>query len=410
MIREPLLPVADALARILASADEGTGIEIIDIEQAHTRTLASALTANRTQPPFDASAMDGYAARAEDIRTTPVELKLIGESAAGRRFDGKLTPGSCIRIFTGAPVPDSADVVILQEDTVRVGESVLVKESVASGRHIRQAGIDFRKGETLIAAGTRLDAAQIALAAAMNHSRLALRQRPRIGILSTGDELVKPGVVPGADQIISSNALAIAARAQAAGAETFDLGIAADTLALIEQALQQAHALKLDILVTSGGASVGDHDLVQAALRNDGLTLNFWRIAMRPGKPMMFGQYERAGSRLRILGLPGNPVASYVCTRIFLEPLIRALMGDPEADCDRTVPAILGSDVKANDKRQDYLRATLQQTGDGLPVVTPFPVQDSSMLSVLARSNALLLRAPFAPAAKAGDASRVLMI
>ena len=411
MRSEPLLPVAEALARVLKSAGSGTGSEMVPLADCAGRTLATPVAARRTQPPFAASAMDGYAARAEDIAAAPATLRLIGESAAGRRFGGIVTSGACVRIFTGAPVPDGADVVVIQEDTMRDGDAVTVNEPIAQGRHIRRAGIDFHEGETLLVAGTRLGAAQIALAAAMNHAKLPVRRRPRIGLLATGDELVPPGGAPGPDEIISSNTLAVAELARQAGAVVFDLGIAADTLPSLEAAFARAGELDLDLLVTLGGASVGDHDLVQAALRNEGLTLDFWRIAMRPGKPMMFGRFER-GPRagLTILGLPGNPVASYACGLLFMMPLLRALVGDPEAGADRSIPAILGVDIEANDKRQDFLRSLATLDGPGLPVVSPFPVQDSSMLSVLARSNALLIRPPFAPAAKAGEPCRIVLI
>ena len=308
-------------------------------------------------------------------------------------------------------MPEGADIVVIQEDTSREGDTLTVKLPITEGRHIRQAGIDFKKDDPLLAAGTRLDAAKLALAAAMNHGKISVRSRPRIGIVATGDELVPPGGMPGPDQIISSNTLSIAALAREAGAEVFDLGIAADTIDSLEAMFERGLALSLDVLVTSGGASVGDHDLVQAMLKTRGLDLDFWRIAMRPGKPMMFGIFKgSAGPPMRILGLPGNPVASYVCSLMFLMPLLRALVGDPEAGRDRSEPAILAVDLKANDKRQDFLRATLEPHSDGLPRARPFAVQDSSMLSVLAQSQALLIRAPFAPAAKAGEPCRVIKI
>ena len=406
-----LLPVADALARILASAGVGTAAASLPLAQCGGLTLANTLRATRTQPPFAASAMDGYAARAADVVDAPSPLKIVGESAAGRHYQGKVERGTCVRIFTGAPVPEGADIVVIQEDTSREGDTLTVKLPITEGRHIRQAGIDFKKDDPLLVAGTRLDAAKLALAAAMNHGKISVRSRPRIGIVATGDELVPPGGMPGPDQIISSNTLSIAALAREAGAEVFDLGIAADTIDSLEAMFERGLALSLDVLVTSGGASVGDHDLVQAMLKTRGLDLDFWRIAMRPGKPMMFGIFKgNAGLPMRILGLPGNPVASYVCSLMFLTPLLRALVGDLEAGRDRSEPAILAVDLKANDKRQDFLRATLEPHSDGLPWARPFAVQDSSMLSVLAQSQALLIRAPFAPAAKAGEPCRVIKI
>ena len=411
MAEAGLLPVADALARILASASPLTEPATLPLAQCQGLTLAETLAATRTQPPFAASAMDGYAARSVDVVDAPSPLRIIGESAAGRRYAGTVEPGTCVRIFTGAPVPEGADIVVIQEDTERQGDTLTVKLPITEGRHIRQAGVDFKKDDPLLPAGTRLDAAKLALAAAMNHAKVPVRNRPRIGIVATGDELVPPGGGPGPDQIICSNTLSIAALAREAGAEVFDLGIAADTIDSLEAMFEHGLTLGLDVLVTSGGASVGDHDLVQAMLKNRGLDLDFWRIAMRPGKPMMFGVFERRAARpMRILGLPGNPVASYVCSLIFLMPLLRALLGDPEAARDRSEPALLAVDLKANDKRQDFLRATLRQQSNGLPLVTPFALQDSSMLSVLAASHALVIRAPFAPAAKAGDTCHIIKI
>jgi len=401
----PLLPVAEALARVLASAPQPLAAQTVALAHARGRTLAQDLAALRTQPPFNASAMDGYALRAADLATIPTRLKLVGESAAGHRFAGAVGPGEAVRIFTGAPVPPGADTVVIQENTQADREGVNILQAEAMGRNIRPAGLDFAEGDLLLAAGLRLGPCELALAAAMNHGTVPVTRRPRIALLATGDELVKPGDALGPDQIVTSNTYAIGAYAEAAGAEVIDLGIAGDTFAAIEAGIRAAREAGADVLVTLGGASVGDHDLVQTALANEGMELGFWKIAMRPGKPLMHG---RIGD-MRILGLPGNPVSAIVCGVLFLIPLIRALAGDPQAGADSSEAALLGCDLPTNDSRQDYLRATLQP-GETLPVATPFGRQDSSMLRVLARSHCLVVRPPHAPAAKAGDPCRVIRL
>ena len=401
----PLLPVAEALVRVLASASEPLPAETVPLAQARGRTLAHDLAALRTQPPFNASAMDGYALRAADLATIPATLKLIGASAAGHGFAGAVGPGEAVRIFTGAPVPQGADTVIIQENTTADDASVTILQTEPLGRNIRVAGLDFAQGDLLLARGTLLGPCELALAAAMNHATLPVTRRPRIALLATGDELVKPGDTLGPDQIVTSNTFAVGAYAQAAGAEVIDLGIAGDTFEAIESGIRAARDSGADVLVTLGGASVGDHDLVQTALANEGMELGFWRIAMRPGKPLMHG---RIGD-MRILGLPGNPVSAIVCGVLFLIPIIRALAGDRQAGADQTEAAVLGCDLPANDSREDYLRATLQ-AGSGLPVATPFGRQDSSMLRVLASSHCLVVRPPRAPAAKAGAPCRIIRL
>ena len=401
----PLLPVAQALVRVLASAPQALAAESAPLAQARGRTLADDLAALRTQPPFNASAMDGYALRAADLAALPAQLKVIGASAAGHGFDGAVGPGEAVRIFTGAPVPPGADTVIIQENTTASADSVTILQAEPLGRNIRSAGLDFSQGDVLLARGTRLGPCELALAAAMNHATLSVTRRPRIALLATGDELAQPGEALGPDQIVTSNTFAVGAYAQAAGAEVIDLGIAGDTFAAIEAGIRAARDAGADVLVTLGGASVGDHDLVQTALTKEGMELGFWKIAMRPGKPLMHG---RIGD-MRILGLPGNPVSAIVCGVLFLIPLIRALAGDPQAGADQTEAAVLGCDLPANDTREDYLRATLWP-GAGLPVATPFGRQDSSMLRVLASSHCLVVREPHAPAAKAGEACRIIRL
>ncbi len=400
------IPVAEALARILAGLPGPVAPETVAIAEAAGRTLAEAVRATRTQPPFPASAMDGYAVRAADIATCPATLRIVGTSAAGHGFTGTLEAGEAVRIFTGAPVPEGADAILIQENAEAEDGRVVARESVAAGRFVRPSGLDFRAGDTLLHPGETLDARRTALAAAAGHARLTVRRRPRVAILATGDELVAPGEPARWDQIVASNTLAVAALAREAGAETLDLGIVGDTLEALEEALTRAVAARADILVTLGGASVGDHDLVQSALTRQGLELGFWRVALRPGKPLMHG---RLGATT-VIGLPGNPVSSIVCGLLFVVPAIRALLGDPRAGEDRSEPATLGQDMPANDGRQDYLRARLDTAPDRLPIVHPENRQDSSMLSVLGQAEALLIRAPHAPAAAAGAPCRILRL
>lgn len=406
MAPKNLLPVADALARILAAAQPIADIETLPLNAAFGRTLARDLVSTRTQPPFDVSAMDGYALRAADVASPEKRVLLAGESAAGRGFAGALKAGECVRIFTGAPVPKGADAILIQEDAIVEGATIGARESVRQGQHIRLAGIDFREGEIGLKAGVRLGPAEISLAAAMNHASVPVTRRPRVAILATGDELVVPGQTPGPDQIVCSNPFAVAAYVEGAGGEAIDLGIAGDEFSALERGIAQAREAKADILVTLGGASVGDHDLVQSALTKEGMELGFWRIAMRPGKPLIHG---RLGD-MHIIGLPGNPVSSIVCSLIFLIPLVRKLCGDPAAGADHTQPAILGADMKANDQRQDFLRATLSTDEAGRVVATPHALQDSSLLSVFSRSQALLIRPPHAPVARAGEGCRILRL
>ena len=401
-----LLPVADALAKILAAIPGPVESEAIPVAQAAGRTLAADIAALRTPPPCPASAMDGYAVRAADVASVPATLRLVGLSAAGHGYSEKIGPGEAVRIFTGAPVPEGADAILIQENAKADGDTVTAREPVAAGRFLRRAGLDFAEGETLQRAGETLDARRLALAAAAGHAVLSLRRRPRVAVIATGDELVRPGETPAWDQIVASNGLALAALATEAGAEAIDLGIVTDDLGSLRDAIARARAAKADLVVTLGGASVGDHDLVQAALRQEGLELGFWRVALRPGKPLMFG---RLGA-MTVIGLPGNPVSSIVCGLLFVVPAIRALLGDPRAGEDRSEPAVLGRDMPENDQRQDYLRARLAIAPDRLPVAHPERRQDSSMLSVLGSSEALLVRAPHAPAAKAGDPCRIIRL
>jgi len=399
-----LMPVADALAAILAGA-EPLGEEMVALEEAHHRVLARDVAARRTQPPQAMSAMDGYAVRAADAADVNAKLKVIGEVAAGRPFDGAIGKGEAARIFTGGVIPDGADAVVIQEDTVANGNSITITEAAAAGRHIRPAGVDFREGDVLLKGGSRLTERDLSLAASMNYPELPVRRRPKLALLATGDELVMPGQTPGPGQIVYSNGYALRALARAEGADTVDLGVAADTMEATTSGIRRARDLGADILVTTGGASVGDHDLVKESLEAENVSIAFWKIAMRPGKPMMHG---RLGA-MRVMGVPGNPVSSYVCTFLFVVPLIRALSGRKVIHNARE-SALLGRDVAANDQREDYLRARLEEREDGTLIATPVTRQDSSLLANLAAAQALLIRAPFAPAAKAGSPCEILRL
>ena len=397
-----LMPVADAMAAILTGAD-ALPEEMVALEAAYHRVLARDIASKRTQPPQPMSAMDGYAVRAADA-VAGARLTVIGEIAAGRPFDRALAAGEALRIFTGGVVPDGADAVVIQEDTTRDGDVVIVNEAAASGRHIRPAGVDFSQGDVLLQAGTLLTDRDLALAAGMNHPALPVRRRPVVAMLATGDELVLPGESAGPGQIVLSNGFALRALARAEGAEVIDLGIARDTLESTTAAIRRAIDLNAEVLITTGGASVGDHDLVQQSLVEAGVEMSFWKIAMRPGKPMMHG---RRGA-MRVIGLPGNPVSSYVCGFLFMVPLLRALAGRTDIQHAHE-PAQLGRDLPANDHREDYLRTRLAWR-DGALVATPVLKQDSSLLGNLAAAEGLLIRPPHAEAAKAGDPCAVIRL
>ncbi|MBN9547933.1 MAG: molybdopterin molybdotransferase MoeA [Alphaproteobacteria bacterium] len=398
-----LVPVAEALERLLDGAAPLPG-ESVPLAQAAGRVLAEPVVALRTQPPFNASAMDGYAARSADVASAPAQLEVTGMAPAGRGFSGTVGEGQAVRIFTGAPLPEGADTIVIQENVRDLGGGKIeVTEPTAEGRNVRRRGLDFGQGDALLEKGRVLDAAALSLAASANHPALKVVRQPLVAIIATGDELLPPGSTPGPDQIISSNAYGVAAAAQSVGARTLDLGIAADRKEAIAALVRKAVAANADVIVTLGGASVGDHDLIHDVLTGEGMKLDFWKIAMRPGKPLMFG---RLGD-VRCIGLPGNPVASIVCSQLFLKPLLARLGGRDHRQDVRT--ARLGAGMQANDLRQDYVRAVVREDA-GTLVATPFGIQDSSMLRMLADANGLIVREPFAPAAQAGDECNVLML
>lgn len=396
MAGKDLLPVAEAQLRIIEAVGP-LPAEQISLADGLGRVLSMEVASRRNQPPISMSAMDGYAVRAVDVAALPATLNVVGYAPAGHAFDGSVGPGEAVRIFTGAPVPDGADTIVIQENTEQSDEIVRVVDGTAPvGRYIRPVGLDFATGDILLPRGKVLTARDVGLSAAMNVPWLSVHRKPRISILATGDEIVMPGDPIGRDQIVSSNALSLAAFITALGGTPLDLGIAPDQ----EDSLRAlaAGARGSDILVTTGGASVGDHDLVQSVLGDIGLEVDFWRIAMRPGKPLMFGRIDGTF----MIGLPGNPVSSLVCAIMFLAPAIRKMLG-MDTLLPETATARLGLDLPKNDEREDYLRASLRRDENGDLIATPYDKQDSSMFATIARADALVIREPLAEAAMAGS-------
>ena len=388
-----MISVDEARGRILDGL-RPTAAETVALATAWNRVTAQPVIARLTQPPADVSAMDGYAVRAADA-TLHATLRVIGSAPAGHPFAGQVGAGETVRIFTGSVVPAGADAILLQEDATRENEAVRVNEAVTPGRHIRRAGQDFAAGDVVIPAGRRMTARDVGLAAAANHPWVSVHRKPRIGILATGDEIALPGEPLPTGGIVSSNSHALAALVRAGGGEPIVLPIAADTTEAVAAVADSVHGL--DMLVTTGGASVGDHDLVISGLRTRGLVVDFWQIAMRPGKPLLFGQL----GAVPVLGLPGNPVSALVCSILFLVPALARLSGLPAAPPPVST-AVLGVAVGKNDHRADHLRSTVTLDAAGRVIVTPFPVQDSAMLRRLALADALVLRPPHAPAQDAG--------
>jgi molybdopterin molybdotransferase len=403
-VSEQLTPVAEARDRLLRDADP-LEAESVAISKAHGRILAHDIAALRTQPPFPVSAMDGYAVRAADIENAPAELQLIGQSAAGHPFDGALNVGETVRIFTGAVIPSGADTILIQENaTVLDGGKIRAERTEKTGRFVRPAALDFAEGDRLLQAGATMDAGALSLAASGNHADLAVIRRPRVAILATGDELLPPGSITGPGQIIASNSFGVAAIAAEAGAEVIDLGIARDTEEDLVSALDRAIEAQCDILVTLGGASVGAHDLVQKVFLAKGMTLDFWKIAMRPGKPLMLGRH----SGMHILGLPGNPVSSLVCGHLFLKPLAESLGGRPTSE--QRLTARLAAPLPENDGREDYMRARYWRDPGGTLRVEVFGRQDSSMIRVFSEANCLVVRPPHAAPAATDHEVEIMLL
>lgn len=383
-----MISVAEALAHLFALADP-MGAETVPLRAASGRVLAQDVQASRTQPPFDASSMDGYALRRAEVEPDAM-FKLVGEAAAGHAFDGQVGPGQCVRIFTGAPVPEETDFVVIQEDVTRRGDLITLNRDMDGKDNIRPAGVDFKAGDRMTAP-RRLGPSDVALLAAMNIAEVPVIRRPTVAIMATGDELVMPGEAPGPDQIIASNTFGLAAQLDAEGADARLMPIARDNASSLKTAFRLASSA--DLIVTIGGASVGDHDLVAPVAEELGMRQSFYKVAMRPGKPLMAGRLNGTP----MIGLPGNPVSALVCGTVFVTPVIRAMLGlgaQPATQMLTTLAAAL----PANGPREHYMRATVE--ADGLRA---FDQQDSSLLSILARANALLVRPPHDPARTQGE-------
>lgn len=394
-----MIPVAEAVARVSAGFSP-LPPETVVLAEALGRVLAEDVAARLSHPPLAVSSMDGYAVRTEDVAEPPATLRRIGESAAGSGFDGIVAPGTCVRIFTGAALPAGADAIVIQEDTDVSGDAVTMKSTAPKGRFVRAAGMDFAEGDVLLRAGQVLTARDLGLAASMNVPWLAVHRRPRVAVLATGDELAMPGEALRPGQIVSSNSLALCAYVRAFGGEPINLGIARDNEDSLRRML--AAGTGADLLVTIGGASVGDHDLVRKVLDGEGFALDFFRVAMRPGKPFIFGHLGPTP----VLGLPGNPVSVGVTSLLYLRPAIRRMLGAPDAALPLAT-AVLGVDLPANDERQDYLRARYDRAAAATTVV-PFRGQDSAMMARLAEAECLVIRAPFSPPAKAGETVEIV--
>lgn len=397
-----MISVEDALAKV-RDGFRPLGVETISIDQALGRALAEDVASRLSHPPVAVSSMDGYAVRYEDVTSVPCTLTQIGESQAGSGFDGTIGVGQTARIFTGAPLPAGADAIVIQENVEADGPAIRVLEPTAPGKFVRTAGLDFKTGDVLQKKGSIITARAVGLLASMNVPWISVHRKPRVAIMSTGDELVMPGEPVGPDQIINSNALAMAAYITAMGGVPVNLGIARDT----EQSLRDtlAGAKGADLLITIGGASVGDYDLVQSVMHEQGLELGFYKIAMRPGKPLIFGQLQD----VPVLGLPGNPVSAGVTSVLFLKAAIDVMLG-LSFDAEKHDTAILGENLDENDQRQDYLRAQLRINEDGQSVAIPFSRQDSSMMARFTQADCLIIRAPFAPALKKGMSAPIIRL
>lgn len=394
-----MISVSEALSRIF-EISRHLETEVIPLSHAAGRILSEDVSAKLTQPPFASSAMDGYAVINAEAQPG-MQLRVTGESAAGSRFDGSLNSGEAIRIFTGAPVPEGADGILIQEDTKRDGDIITIQENRDQKTYIRPAGGDFKLGDT-VKAPRRLSAADIALLASMNIAEVPVCRKPIVALIPTGNELVAPGDTPGPDQIISSNNYGLKALLEQQGATCRLLPIARDTIESLTFTLDLCKGV--DLIVTLGGASVGDHDLVQSVAKDKGLKVDFYKVAMQPGKPLMAGLLNGTP----MVGLPGNPVSSMVCGHIFLRPMIDVMLGFPAAALPRETGK-LTADIKANRHREHYMRASVARTENGWEVI-PFTRQDSALLSVLGQSNALLVRPPHDPEHETGDNIQFILL
>ncbi len=395
-----MISVNEALARITGPL-QPVATEIVPLAEGVGRVLAEDIVARRTHPPTAVSAMDGYAVRAVDVAVVPVALTIVGEAPAGGAYDSTVGAGEAVRIFTGGPLPDGTDAIVMQELASREGNTVSINKSVPVHEFVRPAGLDFSAGDPGPRAGQVLTPRAIGVIAAMDSPRVRVRCRPRIALLASGDELVAPGKAVSAHQIVNSNSHALAALVRANGGEPIDLGIASDT----SESLQKlaAGAEGTDLLITLGGASVGDHDLVQKALGDKGLEVNFWKVAMRPGKPMISGTFGSTA----MIGLPGNPVSAMVCGLIFVIPALRKLLG-LNADPIIREWAQLGTPLTANGHREAYLRGDCCRADDGVLLASPFDLQDSSVQSGLAEANCLIVQPPDGPAMETGEQIEII--
>ncbi len=397
-----MISVDEAGTRIRGNL-ERVPFEEVALSQSTGRVLAVDVLSAVTKPPAAISSMDGYAVRAVDVACVPVVLDIVGEAAAGHAPAGAIGPGEAVRIFTGGVLPAGADSVVIQENTVRDSSRVTVRASAHEGQFVRRRGLDFTEGDAAGLTGRLLGPREIGLIASMNASWVRVARRPRIAIMGTGDELVRPGDVPRPDQVVSSNSLVLAALVSKAGGEAVNLGIARDNRRSILDCLH--HATGSDMLVVTGGMSVGEHDLVRKVMEQEGMDLDFWKVAMRPGKPLAFGLLDS----MPVLGFPGNPVSTLVCGHLFLRPAIHAMLGRIDGDIGED-PAITTTGLAANDERQDYLRATHTRSPSGGFDVTAFDRQDSSMVAVLASASCLIIRPPHAPAVPAGGHVRIMRL
>lgn len=402
-----LLPIDQAL-EIITSTVTTLPVEEVPLKDAHGRVSAADHCARLNQPPFNASAMDGYAVRAEDLENNPTTLDLIGEAPAGRLYQGDVTSGTAVRIFTGGALPDGADSVVIQENTERPDDtSVTILKQPDLGQNIRRKGNDFQKDQTLLGAGESLTSRHIGMLAAANIANVKVFKRPRVALLSTGDELRTVGQDIGPGQIVNSNSFLLGNLIRENGAEVQDLGVARDTEASLREKI--AAIKDADLLITIGGASVGDHDIVQDILVEEGLKVDFWKVAMRPGKPLIFGKFSPETFNIPMFGLPGNPASAYVCAVNFLLPALHIMQGRKHIGLPIS-QALLAHDLPENGPRQHYMRAHFSEDETGSKIVTPTPSQDSAKLSTLAASNCLLLRAPNAPAAQKGERTAILIL